>query len=137
MAKIDTAALMFSVEDVKSTTSLLPRLIRNVFFGLRITNEGYLARYLHDYLGKNPDRSRKEFSQKAAADRKVLMEQRRITFNMIETILSAMGYNIEVVQIQVRDRLMGETKTFSTDMSIEQLMDMINREQEVGIDSIA
>lgn len=137
MSKIDTAALMFNEEDVKSTVSLIPKLIRIAFYGLTITNEGYLARYLHSYMGAHPDASRKEFSQKAAADRKCLMEPKKLTFNMASTLMSAMGYDIETVQITVRDRLFGESRTFSTDMTIDQLKQMLEKEKEVGIGSIS
>lgn len=136
MSRVSGSALMFDEDEVKSTTELLPRLIRVLFYGLQITNEGYLTQYYHYFRAISPDKTRKEFIQKAAADRKFLLDRRKLTFNMLRNVLSAMGYDVESVSINVRDRLTGDLKTFSTDDTVEKLKEMAERDKEVGIQSI-
>lgn len=136
MSRINGSALMFDEEEVKNTTEFLPRLIRVIFYGLSITNDGYLDRYLRYYKDLHPDKTRKEFSQKSAADRKFLHDRRKLTFNLMRHVLSAMGYDIECVSVRVRDHLTGEVKTFSTDDTIDDLKSAIEKEKQVGVQSL-
>lgn len=137
MSRLTGSDLMFDEEEVRTTDKLLPRLIRVIFFGLSITNTGYLERYYHYFREKYRDKTRKEFSQKAAADRKFLLDKRKLTFNMLTNVLSAMGYDVESVSIRVRDVLTGEVKTFSTDDTVEALKEMVEKEKSVGIQTLA
>lgn len=137
MSKLTGSALMFDEDEVKATAEIgLPRLIRIAFFGLSITNEGYLDRYYHYYRDIYRDKTKKEFSQKAAADRKFLLDRRKLTFNMLRNVLSAMGYDLECVSIRVRDRLTADVKIFSTDDSVEDLKKALEKENQIGVDSI-
>ena len=128
---------MFDEDEIKATTEpSLPRLIRIAFFGLSITNDSYIQRYFHYYRDMYRDKTRKEFSQKVGADRKFLLDRRKLTFNMMRSVLSAMGYDVECVSIRVRDRLTGDSRTFSTDDSVEELKRIKEKENEIGIQSI-
>lgn len=127
---------MFDEDEVRATTELLPRLIRVVFYGLSVTNESYLHQYFHYFRSLFPDKTRKEFIQKAAADRKFLLDRRKLTFNMLRNVLAAMGYDVESISIDVRDRLTGDLKTFSTNDTVEKLKEAAERDREVGIQSI-
>jgi hypothetical protein len=115
---------------------LLPKLIRIVFFGNQITNEGYLARYQDYWKRRFPGKDRKEFSQKAAADRKFLGELEKLTWKMMVDVLRAMGYEVDSVQITLHDRLAGTTTVFSTADSLEELRAKVAEHEKVGIDSI-
>ncbi len=138
MSRFSTSSnLMFDEDEVKATTELLPRLVRIFFFGMQITNDEYLRRYYLDYREKHRDRTRKEFSQKAAADRKFLYDRRKLTFGMMRSVMSAMGYDIEAVSIRARDRLTGDIRNFSTDDTVESLKDIISKDREVGVQTIS
>jgi hypothetical protein len=136
MSRVNGSALMFDEDEVKATTEMLPRLIRVVFYGLSVSNDSYLDQYYHYFRDLFPDKTRKEFIQKAAADRKFLLDRRKLTFNMMRNVLAAMGYDIESVSIKVRDRLTGDEKTFSTDDTVEKLKEMVERDKVVGVQSI-
>lgn len=136
MSRINGSALMFDEEEVKATTEYLPRLIRVIFFGLSITNDGYLERYYRYYKDLHRDKTRKEFSQKSAADRKFLLDRRKLTFNLMRNVLSAMGYDIECVSVRVKDRLTGELRTFSTDDTTEELKALLEQERQIGVQSL-
>lgn len=136
MTRITGNSLMFDEEEVKATTAHLPRLIRVIFYGLGITNEGYLERYRHYFRAMFPDKNKKEFSQKSTADRKFLMERRKLTFNMVQGIMLAMGYDVESVTIKLRDKLSGEIKTFSTEDTVESLKKALEKGNDGSIDSL-
>jgi len=138
MGRISGTKLMFDDDDVRNTRDPgLPRLIRVVFRGLGITNEGYLARYHHHFRELNQEgRTQKEHSQKAAADRKFLLDPRKLTINMMRSVLVAMGFDIEAIDIRVRNRLTGETHTFSTDDTVEKLQQKLQASQEIGVNGI-
>lgn len=136
MSRVNGSALMFNEEDIESTTEFLPRLIRVVFYGLGITNNGYLERFYHYFQEIHRDKTRKEFSQKAAADRKFLLDPRKLTFNMMTGDIAAMGWNMKSVSIEIQDRLTGEVKTFSTNMTVDDLKDLVARDNEVGVQSV-
>jgi hypothetical protein len=128
---------MFDENEVKSTPDpAFPRLIRNIFFGLSISNDNYLERYYHYYRDRFRDKTRKEFSQKAAADRKFLLDRRKLTYNMFRSVMEAMGYNVECISVRIRDNLTGEVRTFSTDDSVEKLSALVEQEKEVGLSSL-
>jgi hypothetical protein len=129
---------MFEEEDVRSVSSPdLPRLVRVIFHGLQITNDGYLKRYAHHNLeNNNTNKTQKEHSQKAAADRKFLLDPRKLTINMMRNVLIAMGYDIEAISIRLRDRMSGEELTFSTDDTIDDLKKRLETSQEIGISGI-
>lgn len=130
------SSLMFDENEVRQTGTALPRLIRVIFYGLGITNEGYLDRYFHYFREQFPDKTRKEFSQKAAADRKFLLDRRKLTFNMMSSVMNAMGYEIEEVSVKIRDRLTGDERVFSTSDTVDSLNEMIAKDQEIGVQSI-
>jgi len=136
MSRINGSALMFDEEEVKATREFLPRLIRVIMFGLGITNDGYLDRYYHWFRGAFPGRTRKEFSQKSAADRKFLHDRQKLTFNLMRSVLTAMGYDIECVSVRVIDRVTGEVRTFSTDDTVDSLKEMRDKEKEIGVQSL-
>ena len=136
MSKVTGSSLMFDEEEVKNTYESLPRLVRIIFYGLGITNDAYLDRYSHYFRQAHPDRNRKEFSQKAAADRKFLLDRRKLTFNMMRNVLTAMGFDIVSVSMDVRDKLTGEVKTFSTDDSIDELRERAAKARDDGLGSI-
>lgn len=136
MAKINGAGLMFNEESVKKTTEFLPRLARIIFYYYGITNDNYLDRYKDYWLRVFPGKTRKEFSQKSVADRKVLLDPTQMTMKMLRNILQAMGFDLESVSIKVKDRLTGEVKEFSTDDTIEKLKSMMDEEKEIGIGSL-
>lgn len=137
MSRLTGSELMFDEEEVRTTDKLLPRLIRVIFFGLSITNMGYLDRYYHYFREKYRDKTRKEFSQKAAADRKFLLDRRKLTFNMLTSVLSAMGYEVECVSVRIKDVLTNEVKTFSTDDTVEELKEMVEKAKQVGITKLS
>lgn len=138
MGRVTGTKLMFNEDDVRSVSDpMLPRLIRVIFFGLDITNEGYLARYSRYFREIfTGDKTQKEHSQKAAADRKFLLDPRKLTINMMRSVLLAMGYDIECISVRLRDRLTGEELTFSTDDTVEKLLAQRERLQEIGIEGI-
>jgi hypothetical protein len=136
MTKISGSTLMFDEEEVKKTTEFLPRLIRVIFYYFGITNDSYLDRYRDFFCRMFPDKSRKEFSQKSVADRKVLLDRKQLTIKMLLNVLSAMGYDTEAVSIRIRDRLTGEVKEFSTDDTVEKIKSMLEQEREIGIQSL-
>ena len=121
MSKHLGSSLVFTEDDVKSTRVLLMRLIRTIFFGLGITNNDYIDRY-HEHQAKiHDDKSQKEIQSMAVVDRKVMIEQRDITFKKLSHIAANMGYDIECVSVRLRDTLTKETIVFSTDDDIETL----------------
>lgn len=136
MSRIDGSALMFDEEEVRETTDPgLPRLIRVIFFGLSITNNGYLERY-HSWFKDNfRDKNRKEFSQKSTADRKTLLERKKLTYTMLRHVVKAMGYDIESVTVRLKDRISGDSLTFSTDDTVEDLKRVIEESKSIGIQS--
>jgi hypothetical protein len=127
---------MFDEDEVKATGEFLPRLIRVVMFGLGITNDGYLDRYWRSFRSTFPGKSRKEFSQKSAADRKFLHDRKNLTFKLMRSVLTAMGYEIECVSIRVIDRMTGEVRTFSTDDTVDDLKAYLQKEKEIGVQSL-
>lgn len=127
---------MFDEEDIKRTSEFLPRLSRIIMFAAGITNDGYTTRYHKYFKSMFPTKSRKEFTQQSAADRKSLLDREKLTFSRMRIILSAMGYDIEAVSIRIVDRVTGEVKTFSTDNTVEQLKEMLEQEKEIGIKSL-
>lgn len=127
---------MFDEDEVKSTTELLPRLVRIIFYGQSITNDNYLERYLKYFKGTFLDKDRKAFSQKSTADRKFLKDPKKLTFNLMRNSLMAMGYDIECVSIRVRDKLTGEVKVYSTDDTVESLKAELDKEKEIGVQSL-
>jgi hypothetical protein len=129
---------MFDEEDVRNVREpMLPRLIRIIFFGNGITNEEYLLRYNHYFreFGSG-NKTQKEHSQKAAADRKFLLDHRKLTINMMRSVLSAMGWEIEAISVRLSDRLTGETREFSTDDTVEKLKAELERSRQIGIGGI-
>ncbi len=133
MSKHDGSALMFDEEEVRSTSEFLPRLIRVIFFGLSISNDDYLYKYYQYFRDVNPSKSKKEFSQEAASNRKFILQRKKLTFNLMRRILSAMGYDIECVSIRLKDRVTGDIRVFSTDDTIEDLQKIISKEKEIGV----
>jgi hypothetical protein len=127
---------MFDEEDVKTTSEFLPRLIRIIMFATGVTNDGYITRYHRYFKSIFPSKSRKEFTQKSAADRKSLLDKSKLTFSLMRTVLSAMGYDIECVSIRVKDRVTGDVRTFSTDNTVEELKDFMTQEKEIGVQSL-
>ena len=95
MSRINGSALMFDEEDIKRTSEFLPRLSRIIMFAAGITNDGYTTRYHKYFKSMFPTKSRKEFTQQSAADRKSLLDREKLTFSRMRIILSAMGYDIE------------------------------------------
>jgi hypothetical protein len=136
MSRINGSALMFDEEDVKTTSEFLPRLIRIIMFATGVTNDGYITRYHRYFKSIFPSKSRKEFTQKSAADRKSLLDKSKLTFSLMRTVLSAMGYDIECVSIRVKDRVTGDVRTFSTDNTVEELKDFMAQEKEIGVQSL-
>ena len=136
MSRINGSALMFDEEDVKTTSEFLPRLIRIIMFATGVTNDGYIMRYHRYFKSMFPTKSRKEFTQKSAADRKSLLDKSKLTFSLMRTVLSAMGYDIECVSVRVKDRVTGEVRTFSTDDTVEDLKAFMEQEKEIGVQSL-
>lgn len=136
MARFSGSSLMFDEDDIRTTTEHLPRLIRIILYAEGITNDGYLERYKHYFRGLFPDKTQKEFSQKAAADRKFLLDHRKLTWNMMRGVLIALGYDVEGVDIRVRDRLTGEVRTFSTDSTVDELKADIEKKSQIGYGSL-
>ncbi len=129
---------MFDEEDIRRVTDPgLPRLARQIFFGESITNEGYLSRYNNYHRGLNQgDKTQKEYSQKAAADRKTLNDPRKLTFNMLRSVLVAMGYDIESVSVRLHNQMTGETRTYSTDDTIEDLLKIREADSAIGVSGL-
>lgn len=138
MARDNPNALLFDEEDVKAaTTAFLPRLIRAIFYGLQITNDGYLARYQEFFKSRYPNRTKKELAQKSAADRKFIRQVDKLTFNLMNHVINAMGWEIQGISVRIVDRVTGEVKTFSTDDTIEDLNRQIEAEKDkvIGMES--
>lgn len=135
MSKKNGAALMFDEEAVRGNADYLPRLIRIIFYGNAITNDGYIARYWR-YFKVLGGKTRKMFTQDTSADRKVLLDRDKLTFNKMRHVLTAMGYDIECVSIRIKDRMSGEVRTFSTDDTVEQLKEYLERDRQIGIQSL-
>lgn len=136
MSRVDGSLLMFDEEEVKETREFLPRLVRVIFYGLSITNDDYIDRYQRYYKDLHRDKTQKEFSQRMTSYRKFLKDRKKLTFNLMQKVLSAMGYDIEGVSIRIRDRLTGEVKTFSTDNTVDDLNQIIQKEKEIGVTSL-
>ena len=138
MSRVNGSPLMFNEEEVRTTgrAYLLPRLIRIIFYGLQITNDSYLNKYWDYYQMVNPGKTRKDFSFKSAADRDGIRQKTKLTFNMMSTVIRAMGWEIDAVDVRLRNVLTGETKEFSTDMTVADLDAMVAKDQEIGITSI-
>lgn len=136
MARSANNAPMFDEDEVRSTHELLPRLIRVIFFGLGITNNEYTNYYYNFFRAVFPDKTHKEFIQKAAADRKFLQERHKLTFNMLRNVVQAMGWDVESVSLEIRNRLTGEVRVFSTRDTVEMLKENLEKDQQIGVDSI-
>jgi hypothetical protein len=124
---------MFGEDDVKKTHTLLPRLLRIIFFKIGITNSEYLERYRRYFQEQFPGKTRKEFSQKSVSDRKALMDKEKITFRLLQDIIEAMGMSVESVSLRLRDKLTGELLDFSTDMTVEEIKAELEKEKEIGV----
>jgi hypothetical protein len=136
--KNDPSRLVFDEQDIRSTSTraLLPLLIRIFMFRHQITNDQYLERYERAYNAAVPEHTRKEFTQKAQSDRKAMVEQQKITFNLLNTIIQAMGFKIEAVSIRVSSKMSGKEWTVSTDDSIEDLKSKIAEDIEINVQSL-
>lgn len=136
MAKIVGTALMFGPDDIRETTAMLPRLMRIIFYALGITNENYMKRYWDWWREHHPDQTRKEFSQKAAADRGFVGDRRKLTINMATGLLSAMGQEVVTISFTLKDQLTGEVRTFSTDDTVEKIDQQIADDNTIGVSSL-
>lgn len=136
MSKIDGSALMFDEEQVRTTRSPLPRLIRIIFYGLSITNNEYISRYQRFIRSTSGGRSTRESNQKLGSDRKFLQDKHNLTYKLMNSVLIAMGLDIECISVRVRDRITDEVKTFSTDDTVDSLKADLEKEKVIGIQNL-
>ncbi len=139
MKRVDRSALFFDEEDVRKSTGFLPRLVRIVFYALGITNEEYGRRY-ERYIRENNGVANRVINHlQISANRKSLNESDRhdksLTFKLFNTVINAMGYDIECVSVRMRDRVTDEVFTFSTDMTSDDLKVFSEKEKEIGVKS--
>ena len=129
MSRISGSALLIDEGELRSATRFIPKIARLFFYGLGITNDSYLERYRRFYHERFPDRTPKELSQKATADRKVLLDQ-KMTFNMLSGLSDAMGCDITAVQVEFKDRLTGEVMIFYSNISIDEFKKQIEEKKK-------
>lgn len=133
--QIDGTSLMFDEEQVRTTRAFLPRLIRIIFYGLAISNNDYISRYQR-YLKASGGKPTRESNQKLASDRKFLQDKHSLTFKLMNTVLIAMGLDIECITVRVKDRITDEVRTFSTDDTVDSLKAELEKEKSIGISNI-
>lgn len=127
---------MFDEEDVERVTRKLPRLIRIIFYALRLTNAEFDDRYWSYWQRELPTRDRKDFTQQKSANRNAVSNEKSLTFKLFEHILYVMGYNIKAITVELEDQETGKLLTFSTKQTSEELKEMVSQEKPIGIQSI-
>ena len=136
MRKINGNALVFDAESVKSAKTLIPRLIRAMFYGLQITNDEFKSRFWTYYKENTPNGREKDFSLKSSSLRTTIADDEKVTIKLLNSAINTMGYKLDNISITVVDNLTGERFLFSTTQSIEDLDKMISERQKTGIGSL-
>jgi len=140
MTKVRGSSLFFDEDDItsnRSTIAALPRLLRIIFYAFGITNEGYLRRWSHYYQREVPNGSPKDFQMKSGSMRKALIESRtNLTYKAFSAAMTVMGFSIEGVSVRLKNLNTGETRTFSTDDTLEDIEQVTDRDRPVGVQSI-
>lgn len=136
MARRAGSALMFDEDDVRNTTSFLPRLIRMLFYTKRITNETFIQNYKDFFRNHAHKLSRKAFTQQASSDRGSLLDEHSLTFKKMDSVSRTMGFDIKEVSMVFVDRLTGEELRISTDDTVESLDERYSKPTEFGVTSI-
>lgn len=136
MTRVEGSRLMFDENQVRTTRALIPRLIRIIFFGFSITNNDYIARYQHHNRVMYGNKPARDASQKMISDRKSMQNKNSLTFKMFSAVLTAMGLDIEAITVRLRDRVTGDTRTFSTDDTVDTIIANMAKEKTTGFDSL-
>lgn len=134
MAKNDGSAPFFDADEVMSIANdaILPRLVRVIFYGLRITNDKFHDKYHEFYrhiFGDNPEK----ISTKRSADKRALLDRKKLTFTMLHSALRALEYDTIGATVTIRHRVTGKQYTFSTTDTIEHLNEIIKKEDELDV----
>jgi L-asparaginase/Glu-tRNA(Gln) amidotransferase subunit D len=136
MAKVNPAELVFNRDDVREANShLLVRLIRVMFYKLRITNEDHARRYLRTMKAMSR-KSEKEINQDSTIARRFVREPGKVTYRLFSLEVLAMGYQLEEMSMRVRDRNTGQVYTFSTDMTADSIDKQQEEDEPTGLDSL-
>ena len=135
MSRNDPSRLFFGKEDVISTSVIIPRLIRAIFYGLGITNDTFNMCY-RKFFGELYHGDVDRVGSKISADRGTISDKNKLTFVMFHTTLRALGYDIRSCSVTIVHRETDKEYTFSTTDSVE-VLDKIVKENDImsGTDS--
>jgi len=135
MNKHQVSAEFFSEEEVRSNHSLLPRLLRNVFYAFRATNGDFSQGWWRFFREKQGLRQ-KDLSGKINGIRKSVSDDERITVKLFERVMMIMGFRIIALKVVVRHDRTGQVHEFSTEDTIESLAAIRDAEEPIGISSL-
>ena len=127
---------MIDEEEVRTTTQFLPRLIRIIYYSLNIMTETFFDRHYAWCREQFPSMGPKEYRVRSSSDRQVLLDRNKLSFNKFQHLLVATGYDIECVSVRIRDRRTGELHIFSTDMTVDEINERLQKEQDIGLNSL-
>lgn len=137
MARFNGSTPVFHEDEVRRSSNFLPRLIRLIFFRLRLTNNEVRDRYHEYYARTHPGMTTKPAESEININlKRVVNGTDSITFKLMHHMMTALGLDLESVSVQFRDSRTGKVYRISTEQTVENLKTEIEKEDVIGVSSL-